>query len=303
MSTEHFISIIVPAYNCETMVGNCLKALLDQDYPKDDYEIIIVDNNSKDRTAEIIKSYPVKYFLQKDVQTSYASRNMGIQKAKGDIIAFTDSDCIPRKDWLSKAVRGFEDGVIGCVAGEIEADTPQNYVEAFLTEKNTLAQSATIRNPFLPYPQTANALYRRDVFDKIGLFETKWASGGDGDLAWRMQLNTDYKIQYVPESVVLHRHRSTLRSMFRQKVKWGIGRTNHYKKYRDKFKKRRVKETWWDFKTFLSLFWKMTAGYFKKSNPESATEQRQRNILVFLNYAGAKLGELIGSVRNGVYYV
>jgi len=90
MESRHFISIIVPAYNCESTIESCVNALLQQDYSKDHYEIIIVDNNSKDNTAELIKKYPVTYLMQDRIQTSYASRNYGIENTKGAIIAFTD---------------------------------------------------------------------------------------------------------------------------------------------------------------------------------------------------------------------
>ncbi|MBN1869033.1 MAG: glycosyltransferase [Candidatus Omnitrophica bacterium] len=303
MSEEYFISVIIPAYNCAQKIEKCINALLDQDYPKDRFEIIVVDNNSKDGTAEAIKKYPVKYLLQDKIQTSYASRNKGIEDAKGDIIAFTDSDCVPLQSWLSEGIKGFSEEHVGCVAGGIQADTPQNYIEEFLANKNTLAQSATMNNVFLPYPQTANAFYRAVVFNEIGLFEEKWVTGGDADLAWRMQLQTPYKIKYMQEAIVLHKHRSTLKSMFAQKMKWGIGRTNLYRKYKDKMKGRRIKETWWDLQTLLSLLGKVIKchmGYQRSKCPE---KERQESVLIFLNYAGDKLGELIGSIKNGVYYV
>jgi len=302
MESQHFISIIVPAYNCEHTIESCINALLQQDYPKDQYEIIIVDNNSKDNSAKLIKKYPVTYLMQDQIQTSYASRNCGLEKAKGDIIAFTDSDCTPMKSWLNKAIKGFSEDHIGCVAGEIQANASKNYIEEFIASKNTLAQSITMNSPFLPFPQTANAFYRRDVFDQIGLFEEKWATGGDGELAWRMQLNTKYKIKYIPESLVLHSHRSTLKSMFAQKVKWGIARTNRYSKYKEYLKGRRLKETWWDFQTCLSLLGKVMRSCIKNKSPNMSDLEKHRDLLNFLNYTGYKLGELIGSIKNGVYY-
>lgn len=83
-----FVSVIVPVYNSEDMIGECIEALLDQDYPKDRYEVIIVDNDSTDGTAEVIKRYPVKYVLEAEVHTSYAVENAGIRHARREAFGF-----------------------------------------------------------------------------------------------------------------------------------------------------------------------------------------------------------------------
>ena len=100
MNNIPYISVIVPVYNGETTIGKCVEALLNQDYPKDKYEVIIVDNNSKDKTAEVIDQYPVTYALEKGTQSSYAARNSAIKMAKGDVLAFTDSDCIANNSFM-----------------------------------------------------------------------------------------------------------------------------------------------------------------------------------------------------------
>ena len=102
------VSVIVPVYNRGEAIGKCIKSLLAQEYPKKKLEIIIVDNNSNDKTKDTIKKYPVKYLLEKE-KGSYAARNKGIEHAKGEIIAFTDSDCIADKQWVSCLAEGFED--------------------------------------------------------------------------------------------------------------------------------------------------------------------------------------------------
>lgn len=87
-----FVSVIVPVYNAEGMVGDCIESLLNQDYPKDRYEIIIVDNDSTDGTAEVIRRYPVKYMMEREMHTCFAAEDTGARASRGELLAFCDSD-------------------------------------------------------------------------------------------------------------------------------------------------------------------------------------------------------------------
>ena len=133
-----FISVIIPVYNGERTIGACVESLLAQDYPKDKYEVIIVDNNSKDKTAGIIKEYSVQYLFEGRIQSSYAARNAAIKAAKGEILAFTDADCAADKEWLKNGIAEFIDNKIGCVAGGIKGCEPVNYIEEYLIKREIL---------------------------------------------------------------------------------------------------------------------------------------------------------------------
>src|SRR3989338_7082474 len=100
---ELFVSIVIPAYNCESTIRRVLSAALSQDYPQK-YEVIVVDDASTDATQDISKGFnSVKFYQQKNAGPA-AARNRGFREAKGDIVFFTDSDCIPEKDWVKSAV-------------------------------------------------------------------------------------------------------------------------------------------------------------------------------------------------------
>jgi cellulose synthase/poly-beta-1,6-N-acetylglucosamine synthase-like glycosyltransferase len=215
---------------------------LNQDYPRDRYEIIIVDNKSNDNTSQIVQSYNVVYTEESDVQSSYAARNTGLKIAKGEIIAFIDSDCIADKSWLKNAVRLFLDAKVGLVAGGIVSSPPNNYIEEYVDRKKLLIQKEKEEWLPLPFAKTANAFYRREVLDKIGFFEQRWRSGGDMDLSWRMQLETGYTIKFTSESFVLHIHRSTLKSLFFQTMGWGTGISFISRKHKEIFPKRRFRQ-------------------------------------------------------------
>lgn len=241
-----FVTVIVPVYNGEHTIGNCINSLLSLSYPSSKLELIIVDNNSKDATNRIVKRYSVISLLEQRIQSSYAARNTGLKRSTGEIIAFTDSDCLVDKKWILKAVECFKDKKIGCVAGKIEGYSRSNYIEDYLVRTGCLSQGST---RFLPYAQTANAIYRRGVFDSIGMFEENWISGGDADLTWRMLMNSTYKVCHCNEALVYHAHRSTLKGFFKQRITWGYGEVLMHKKYK-KYYQNRKGELLRDYKEF-----------------------------------------------------
>jgi glycosyltransferase involved in cell wall biosynthesis len=226
-----FVSVIVPVYNGARCLPACIEGILHQSYPREAYEILIVDNGSTDDTQAIATQYPVRLLVENAVQTSYAARNAGIRAAKGDLIAFTDADCRPRPEWLQQSVAAFADDTVGCVAGGIVGAPPSNWVEEELVRRGWLSEEVTLRHAYLPYAQTANAIYRRSVFQSVGVFEEAWPSGGDADLSWRMQMRTPYIIRHVPAAVVEHHHRSSLTSLLKQTMKWGQGKAQLEDKY------------------------------------------------------------------------
>lgn len=96
------VSVVVPAYNEEKYIADCIKSLLAQDFPTEAYEIIVVDNGSTDRTMEIAASMGVRVLNK--VGNVGAVRNFGVKNANGDVIAFIDSDCVVSKDWITKGL-------------------------------------------------------------------------------------------------------------------------------------------------------------------------------------------------------
>ncbi|MEI8337716.1 MAG: glycosyltransferase family A protein [bacterium] len=120
------VSIIIPAYNEEKFIGKTLECALAQNYP--DFEIIVVDNNSIDKTNEIAKSFGVKVFFEKNKGTGPA-REKGRREATGEILAFLDADCLPEKDWIRKGVKWFEHdkNIVGLTGPYDYFDSPGFY--------------------------------------------------------------------------------------------------------------------------------------------------------------------------------
>lgn len=222
-----FISVVVPAYNAQSMIALCIESLLGQTYPKDRYEVLIVDNNSTDDTAEIIKKYPVTYLLESNKQTPYAARNTGIRHARGSIIALTDSDCVADENWLKQGAAPFDDPKVIAVGGRITAYEPRRYIE-FYQEKNKIfnqketlskqrcdAKSAAIATP--------NAFYRKEALEKVGLFDDTIFGGGDYEICYRIQKSLPGRFIYAEDAVIYHKHASSLRKIWEQNSRYGYG--------------------------------------------------------------------------------
>lgn len=229
------ISIIVPNYNDASRISECIRSLLALNYPKEKLEIIIVDNGSTDNSLQSIKAFPVKLLIEKDVKGSYAARNLGVKNAGGEILAFTDSDCVVNKYWLCNAIKYFAAEDVGGVAGEIRGGKPKTLVEEYQLFAGALDQSRYFNHPYHPFAVTANVCYKKIVFDKIGLFETHWVSGGDADFAWRMQIHGNMKLMYAADCVVYHHHRSSPKGLYLQSKRHTYGACLLNEKYDNKF--------------------------------------------------------------------
>ena len=120
-------SVIVPVYN-DPRVEACISSLLTQDYPKELYEVIVVDNNSNDTTSEVIQRFNVKY-VREDRKGSYFARNKGLEIAKGDVAAFIDADCVAAPHWLSELLRDFKDPHVGGIGGRLLKLEPRTWVQ------------------------------------------------------------------------------------------------------------------------------------------------------------------------------
>ncbi|HIK27719.1 MAG: glycosyltransferase [Oscillatoriaceae bacterium SKW80] len=221
------ISVIVPIYNGEAELPELLNCLRLQTYPVERVEYLLVDNNSSDRTASILQAaekdanIPIRYLTENRIQSSYAARNVGIRAARGEILAFTDADCRPQSNWLESLVKHFAEPSIGIVAGEIVALPGKTLLEKYAHRQNILSQKHTLAHPFCPYGQTANLAIRRQVFQEVGLFRPYLTTGGDADLCWRILRQTKWKLEFAPEAIIQHRHRSNWRELQKQWRRYG----------------------------------------------------------------------------------
>src|SRR5437667_1575535 len=125
------ISVVIPAFNEEKYLPSCLQALANQTYPRDKFEIIVVDNNSTDRTSKIAATVRAKVVTEKK-QGHVFALNAGMQKAQGEIIAVTDADTKVSKNWLETIDKIFDDQSIVGITGSIKLETQSIFLSLFL---------------------------------------------------------------------------------------------------------------------------------------------------------------------------
>ncbi len=207
-SVAPFVSVIVPTRNRSALLRDLLNALSNQVYPAGRMEVIVVDNSSTDDTADVVKQAaamspcPVRY-LRKQNDGPAASRNRGAEMASGEILAFTDSDCIPGPGWLVSAVAAFRPEV-ALVCGPIrpvwEAPDPPFFMHQIYEVNREDGLYAT-----------ANVFYRRDAFLAAGGFDENFRTyswgqpvgGDDTHLAWRMRRRGDASA-FASGAVIYH---------------------------------------------------------------------------------------------------
>jgi glycosyltransferase involved in cell wall biosynthesis len=223
-----FVSVVVPARNCERTISACTNSLLSVDYPPSRRELLVVDNASTDRTPELIHETSVRY-LYESRRGASAARNRGIASSKGEIVAFVDADCVVSKAWLSQMVAGFEQSGVMGVAGEIVAFPPRTPAERYQAMRNGRWQESALRSS-LPFPLTGNVAFRRQTFDRIGLFDPALAQAEDKDFGWRF-FAANLELAYRPTAVVMHRHRSSAWGLLKQHAGWGYGNALLHRKH------------------------------------------------------------------------
>ena len=167
-----FVSIIVPCYNAEAFIRKCLDGLLAQDYPRDKLEIFIIDNGSTDRTPDIIREYGstgsptgegVKLLFERNVQSSYAARNRGVERARGEVFAFTDPDCIPETTWVSEGVRCLAETGADMAGGRVRMIFKKTTGAELFDSFSHLDNESFVRDK--QAVQTANLFARRRIFE------------------------------------------------------------------------------------------------------------------------------------------
>jgi len=221
------VSIIIPAYNAERTLDECLRACLAQTYPE--FEVIVVDDGSTDSTAEIAQAIDGIIYVHQENGGPSKARNAGAAHAKGEIIAYTDSDCIAEPDWIEKLMSMFEDGVTA-VGGTYGIANPESKL-AQLVHNEIVYRHGQFEQE-VDFLGSFNVAYRKKDFDEVGGFDEdfKIASGEDNDLAYRLH-DTCGKLYFTREAVVNHYHPEKSWPYRRTQMRHGIWRMKIYAKH------------------------------------------------------------------------
>jgi lipopolysaccharide/colanic/teichoic acid biosynthesis glycosyltransferase/GT2 family glycosyltransferase len=199
------ISVIVPAYNAEDTLGDCLAALEAQTVARDRYEVIVVDDGSTDGTPAIAES-PDVVLIQQENAGPAAARNLGAREARGNLLLFTDADCGPAPDWIERLSAPFSDPEVVGAKGIYR--TRQRFLVARFVQLEYERKYARMAGKErIDFIDTYSAAYRRDVFLANGGFEPLFSTSSVEDQEFSFRLSRKgYRLVFVPDAVVYHVH-------------------------------------------------------------------------------------------------
>ncbi|HZX12790.1 MAG TPA: glycosyltransferase [Thermodesulfobacteriota bacterium] len=200
-----FVSVIIPVFDDLERLNICLQALEHQTYPKSLYEVIVVDNGSVESVEPIVTRFSRARTSYESRPSQFAARNRGISLAKGEVIAFTDADCIPSPDWIERGVANLlRVPNSGLVAGKIETFFKnQEHPTAVELYENLKALPQKRYIEVGRFGATANLFTFRRVFEHVGLFDDETRSSGD--VEWGQRVSSfGYELIYADDSRVAH---------------------------------------------------------------------------------------------------
>jgi len=210
ITAKPIVSVIIPVYNDAERLRKCLRALKGQTYPGDRYSVIVVDNGSTDDVESVARLFD-NVVLEKEEQKGVsAATNRGISVSNGEVLAFTDSDCVPAPDWIEKGVEALQKmraPGIACGRVELFFRDPDNLTAAELYEKIYAFRQEDYAKE--GHCVTANVFVPREVFEKTGFFDTALVTCQDKEWSERA-VSAGYKLVYAGDAAVSHPARHTL---------------------------------------------------------------------------------------------
>lgn len=222
------ITVVVPAFQAEALIGACIDALAEQVGLDEPFELVVVDDGSRDGTALAAQLGLARHpgaawsdarVLHTDHRGVAAARNAGAAAARGEILAFTDADCRPEPDWLRRLTAPLADPAVGAAMGRFKSD--QRALVARLTQAEYAAkEQALLAHGRIAFFDTATGAVRRSVFEAVGGFDPALLAVEDTELAFRLAA-AGHRIVMVPDAYVRHRHAETWWHYLRRKARIG----------------------------------------------------------------------------------
>ena len=218
------VSVVVPTYNRAPTLGRLLGALARCATPAGGVEVIVVDDGSSDDTAAVVarSALPGLQYVRQENAGAAAARNRGWRHARGELVAFTDDDCVPSPTWLVELV----DAMTRCAcdgAGGVIVPLVPGYLADFVQAERLVGHGGDADD--VTYLVTANAVFRRETLEAVGGFDERFpgAAGEDTDLTMRLRAS-DFAVTLLEGAVVAHDHRTTVPALLRTYRRHGAAR-------------------------------------------------------------------------------
>ena len=219
-----YVSMIIPVRNRPEEMSACLQSLNRLKYPADKMEVIVVDDASDDSTPEVVSTFPVHLIVLNKQSGASFCRNLAAQKARGEILAFLDSDCLADPMWLQELIPALSDPSNGAVGGMVDSYFNEKGLDRYEKVKSslnmgTLPRSSQDGSRFFYLP-SCNLLVRKALFLQLKGFREDLAVGEDVDFCWRLQ-DQGHHVEYRPIGKVYHRHRNKIRHFGLRRFDYG----------------------------------------------------------------------------------
>lgn len=229
------ISVIVCTYRGSATLVRCLDSIVALDYP--DVEVIVVNDGSDTRVAEIAATYEAVRHIATPHDGLSVARNRGAEAARGDILVYTDDDCIVEPDWLKWIAAEFEKyPSYGCVGGPNLPPLPTNATRARVAAAPGGPSHVLLDDRRAEHLPGCNLAVRREVFEKVGGFNPLFRTAGDDvDFCWRV-LAAGYELGFHAAAFVWHYRRFSYRAYFRQQIGYGRAEALLMPQHPDRFR-------------------------------------------------------------------
>jgi glycosyltransferase involved in cell wall biosynthesis len=211
------ISVVIAALNEEAVIARCLEALARQTFPRDAFEVIVVDNGSQDRTIEIALGFrgalKLRVLDRRGVPVS-ALRNYGAAEARGPYLAFLDADCIAPRDWLAQAAEALRAEGAGVVGAHYTIPPDSSWVA-----RAWYGDMRTMKRGRVTYVPAGTLLASRDLFLGAGGFDETIATSEDCEFCQRVS-EAGFPVEGIPSLSVVHLGTPQTVAAFYRKQRW-----------------------------------------------------------------------------------
>lgn len=212
-------SVVVCSYNGAKTLDRCLESLKHVDYP--DYEVVLVDDGSKDNTQDIAAKHPWIVNIRQENKGLSFARNVGARAAKGNVIVYTDSDCMADPDWLYYLVGTLLSGDYAGVGGPNISPPAENWVQACVSAAPGGPSHVLLTDVVAEHIPGCNMAFHRWAFEQVGGFDPEYRKAGDDvDFCWRLQ-SSGGVIAFSPAAIVWHYRRFSLGAFKKQQEGYG----------------------------------------------------------------------------------
>ncbi len=234
---SHAFSVIICTRNGSERIGGCLEAVRKMEGA--DFETILVDDGSEDGAADLVaERFPWVKLLRLESSGLSAARNAGAAAAGGEILAFTDDDCMPDREWLLRLDRIFADGRFAAAGGPNLPPPPRSWREAVVSAAPGAPSHVMLDDVEAEHLPGCNLAVTRNAFDAVGGFDPQFHTAGDDvDFCWRLH-DAGFRLGFAPGAFVWHWRRPSIRAFLRQQIGYGTAENILIAKHPSRFNKR-----------------------------------------------------------------